>query len=225
MKVKICGQTSLHDCEISIAHGADYLGVVVGVEWSARSQSVETALPMFDKFRKNTFLLTFNHNVDGKYIDMLEQLNPYAIQLTGAETPSIIERTRRKTSRPIFKSIHLKAEGSKEGLGYGNPVRAIKAMSDYLSAGVDGFVLDTAIKGMYGGTGVKNDWGIAETIIAAFDEPIFIAGGIDPSNAREASVIPGIYGIDLASGVEKKEKGVKSEKKITSLFNAIKNTL
>lgn len=212
MKVKICGQTSVIDCEMSVRLGADFLGVVHNVEWSRRSLDLARARPIFEAFGQRTFLLTFEMD-PARLAEAAAGLSPCALQLTGRETPDGAARVRETTGLPVYKSIHLSAVG----LGADSPEDMAAKMRDYAAAGIDGFVLDTATGGMYGGTGVKSDWGVAARIIEEAPAPVLLAGGINPDNVAEAVAVPGIYGIDLASGVES-APGVKSEEKLAALF-------
>ena len=218
MKVKICGQTNLADCEMSIRLGADFLGVVVNVDWSTRSRTIVEATPIFEKFADRTFLLTFNEKVDESYRAMVKKLDPYALQLTGQETPGQVTAIKELTGKPLFKSIHLHPEDSG---GDDDPTKVLELIKLYINAGADGFILDTATGGKYGGTGQKSDWEKAAVVIEAVDAPVFLAGGIGPDNVGKAITIPGVYGLDMASGVES-SKGVKSEKKLQKLFEVIR---
>ena len=218
MKVKICGQTTLADCEMSVRAGADFLGVVVNVDWSARSRTLDEATPIFEKFSDRTFLLTFNEKVDESYEAMVKKLDPYALQLTGQETPAQVKATKKLTEKPLFKSIHLHPEDSG---GDDDPAIVIELVKLYINAGADGFILDTASGGKYGGTGKKSNWEKAAMIIEAVDAPVFLAGGVSPDNVAKAITIPGVYGLDMASGVES-SKGVKSEEMLQRLFNVIR---
>ena len=218
MKIKICGQTNLADCEMSVRLGADFLGVVVNVEWSARSRTIDEATPIFKKFADKTFLLTFNEKVDESYRAMVKRLDPYALQLTGQETPGQVTAIKELTGKPLFKSIHLHPEDSGD---YDDPAIVMELVKLYINAGADGFILDTASGGKYGGTGKKSDWKKAAAIIEAVYAPVFLAGGIGPDNVAKAIATPGVYGLDMASGVES-SKGVKSEEKLQRLFEIIK---
>jgi len=218
MKIKICGQTSLDDCLMSIRYGADYIGVVLNVDWSARSLDIARARPIFEKLADRAFMLTFNMPLEPDAAEAAAALEPYAIQLTGQETPAHVSALRELTKRKVFKSIHLSAEGG----GRDDPGAVVALMNEYTNAGVDGFILDTAVKEKFGGTGVKSDWAVAGQIAAAAPRPVFLAGGVNPGNVAEAARVPGVYGIDLASGVET-APGVKSEEKLRALFSALAN--
>jgi phosphoribosylanthranilate isomerase len=221
MKVKICGQTSVNDAAMSVDHGADFIGVVMDVDWSVRSLSVIDAQPIFDAHREKAFLLTFNMDTTHEMEMVIGRINPYAIQLTGQESFETVAFVKTVTDRLIFKSIHLYPA---DGVKVNDPDVILRLMDEYHKAGADGFVLDTAVQGMYGGTGVKNDWALAAKIAKPAPGPVFLAGGINPENVAEALAVDGIYGIDLASGVES-DKGVKSEEKLTALFEEINKAL
>ncbi|MDH5511112.1 MAG: phosphoribosylanthranilate isomerase [Nitrospinota bacterium] len=216
MKVKICGQTSLADADLSVRMGADYIGVVYQVEASPRSLDMERARPIFEKHRDRAFLLTCDASLE-EIGNAVMALDPYAIQLTGKETPEDVASLKEEAGGMVFKSIHLPPAGIEAAE---SSEQILERMKLFVEAGVDGFVLDTSTGGHYGGTGTKNDWALAGLITAASPAPVFIAGGINAENAAEAAAMPNIYGIDLASGVEA-EMGVKSEEKLAALFTAL----
>ncbi|VAX23074.1 Phosphoribosylanthranilate isomerase [hydrothermal vent metagenome] len=218
MKVKICGQTSFADCEMSVKRGTDFLGVVIGVEWSPRSLDKNRALPIFEAFRDRTFMLTFNRAINDSYLDEIKILDPYALQLTGQEPPEAVSDLKKHVGRLIYKSVHLSPEGEGDEGDVSKTV--VESIHIYADAGADGIVLDTACKNMYGGTGKKSNWEVAAKIVGLSPLPVFLAGGINPDNVIEAVKTPGIYGIDLASGVES-SKGKKSALKLDALFEKI----
>ncbi len=63
-------------------------------------------------------------------------------------------------------------------------------------------LLDAAVPG-YGGAGRRTDWDWAAAAVTALaPTPVWLAGGIDPSNVDAAVREVGPAGIDVASGVE-----------------------
>ena len=215
VKVKICGQTSLADAALSIKAGADYIGVVLQAPSSPRSLDLDAAEQIFHAHGKRAFLLTLDMPQD-QLEDAAMRLDPYALQLTGNETPEYLAAVKDALGGLVFKSIHLPPAGE----GAVDPDAILASMALYAEAGAEGFVLDTATGGLHGGTGVKSDWTLAAAIISKAPAPVFIAGGINPENAAQAAALPGVYGIDLASGVES-SKGVKSAEKLQALFAAL----
>lgn len=216
VKVKICGQTSLADAALSIEAGADFIGVVIEVAASPRSLDAGAAEPIFHAHGSRAFLLTCDMPQD-RLEETAMRLDPYALQLTGDESPEYLGAIKDALGGLVFKSIHLPPAGE----GSADPDAILAAMARYAGAGADGFVLDTATGGLRGGAGVKSDWTLAAAITAKAPAPVFIAGGINPDNAAQAAALPGVYGIDLASGVES-SKGVKSAQKLAALFAALR---
>ncbi|MBI4828393.1 MAG: phosphoribosylanthranilate isomerase [Nitrospinae bacterium] len=192
------------------------MGVVIEVPSSPRSLTPEQARPIFERCGSRAFALTCDKPADAATVALLESLDPYALQLTGREPEETVTRLAHALGKPVFKSIHLPPRGE----GNASVESALADMERYATAGATGFVLDTAAKGLYGGTGLSHDWELAARIVARAPAPVLMAGGINPYNVTEAAAIPGLYGIDLASGVED-APGVKSEQKLAALFTRL----
>jgi phosphoribosylanthranilate isomerase len=70
---------------------------------------------------------------------------------------------------------------------------------------VDAILLDSGNPSLkvkeLGGTGRRHDWAISRRIRDAIDVPLWLAGGLNPDNAREAieSVEP--FALDVCSGL------------------------
>jgi phosphoribosylanthranilate isomerase len=52
-----------------------------------------------------------------------------------------------------------------------------------------------------GGTGRRHDWAISRQIVEAVDVPIWLAGGLNPDNAREAIETVRPFALDVCSGL------------------------
>ncbi len=92
-----------------------------------------------------------------------------------------------------------------------------------ISRRVDALLLDSgnqklAVKQL-GGTGRRHDWGISRRIREEVAVPLFLAGGLNAENAREAfeSVRP--FGLDLCSGVRTENR--LNEEKLIAFFRAL----
>jgi phosphoribosylanthranilate isomerase len=215
-RVKICGLTWAPDCYAALDVGADFLGVIYDIPSSPRSINFNSAEAVFEIFSDMTFLLTQDKPIDDDYKMVIEHFNPYALQLVGNESPEYVTTLLAIARRPIYKTIHLNPEGEAQpDIG-----QIVAAMNRYLDVGVSGFMLDTAVKDMKGGTGVKNNWSVAAKIVAAVDAQIFLAGGVNKDNIGEAMAIPGLYGVDMSSSVES-APGVKSKEKMFDLFGSM----
>jgi phosphoribosylanthranilate isomerase len=83
-------------------------------------------------------------------------------------------------------------------------------------------LLDAAVPG-FGGAGQRTDWAwAAEAVAALAPIPVWLAGGIDPSNVAEAITTVRPAGIDLASGAEMPGavRGEKQRERIAALVSA-----
>lgn len=70
---------------------------------------------------------------------------------------------------------------------------------------VNGLLLDsgapTAQVRELGGTGRTHNWEISRRIVAAVPAPVFLAGGLNSSNVRDAREMVSPFGVDVCSGV------------------------
>ncbi len=75
---------------------------------------------------------------------------------------------------------------------------------------VDAVLLDSgkpsAATPTYGGTGDRHDWSISRRIVEAVDKPVFLAGGLNPSNAADALAAVRPFGLDICSGLRDRAK-------------------
>ena len=61
-------------------------------------------------------------------------------------------------------------------------------------------LIDAAVKGVYGGSGVTADWTAAAKLAQQY--PLLLAGGLTPENVADAVRQVKPWGVDVASGVE-----------------------
>ena len=167
-----------------------------------REISKEKALQIkqiLDKKIKTVGVFTDKTNSEIKYIADYVGLD--VIQLHGDQD----DDDCKKFKREVWKSISIKNEKSLE-------------MLDKFT-NIDGFLFDSYIKGIKGGSGARFDWDILENI--NFDKKVILAGGLDVSNALSGikTVKPDI--VDVSSGVE--NEGGKDEDKIKEFIRSVRN--
>lgn len=221
-KVKICGTTTVHDACIAADAGANYSGVLVDVASSERSLTTSQAVEIAKASPIPTVLLLYNRTTSDIQ-EAVEQIQPYAVQLLGQETPQQVEKLKQVVSCQLWKSVYLPA-GSPENVDM-SEVRA--QMQAYRDAGADFLLFDTVDTSIdpprYGGTGKTCDWHVAAELIDESPLPVFFAGGIRPDNVKEAIETMKPHGIDLCSGVEA-SKGIKDTQKLQRLMEQVKLT-
>lgn len=220
-KVKICGITSIHDACLAADAGADYIGVLVDVAASERTLKTTQAVEITSSSPIPTVLLLYNRSTSDIQ-DTVSQIQPYAVQLLGQETPAQVEELKRDASCQFWKSVYLPA-GKPENV---DKSAILTQMQAYQNAGADFLLFDTVDMSVdpprYGGTGKRYDWGLAAELISESPLPVYLAGGIRPENVRAAIENINPYGIDLCSGVEA-SKGVKDKQKLRHLMEQVRN--
>jgi anthranilate synthase/indole-3-glycerol phosphate synthase/phosphoribosylanthranilate isomerase len=105
-----------------------------------------------------------------------------------------------KCGVPAIRVVDI--ETNADGSGSAS-VDAVQKILDSLTKDPIAILLDTSIKGSKdgGGTGVTFDWSIAEKIQNS-GLPVIIAGGLNPSNIKDAVSSTRPWGVDVSSGVE-----------------------
>ena len=217
--VKICGITSIHDARLAADAGADYIGVLVDVAVSERTRSATQAAEIASESPVPTVILLYNRSTSD-IREIVSQVQPFAVQLLGQESPQQVEELKRQEACKFWKSVYLPA-GSPENVD----VPAVRQeMQAYRDAGADLLLFDSVDvsleKPRYGGTGKTCDWNVAAELIAESPLPVFFAGGIRPENVKAAIETIQPHGIDLCSGVEA-SKGIKDPSKLERLMEQI----
>jgi len=92
-----------------------------------------------------------------------------------------------------------------------------------LAEHVDAILLDSgnpklAVKEL-GGTGRQHDWRPSRRIIETCGKPVFLAGGLNADNVREAIDTVQPFGLDLCSGV--RTDGKLDLRKLEQFFNGV----
>ena len=92
-----------------------------------------------------------------------------------------------------------------------------------LAEHVDAILLDSgnpklAVKEL-GGTGRRHDWKLSRKIVETCGKPVFLAGGLNAANVREAIETVQPFGLDICSGV--RSDGSLDRAKLGDFFEAI----
>jgi phosphoribosylanthranilate isomerase len=139
--------------------------------------------------------------------EWIEQL-PAAILKVGVfvdAKPKDVRRTMISTGLDVAQ-LH----GSEDPAEYVDPAfevwRVARPERDGASL-VDGWPVDAVVVDTYsptlpGGTGQVGDWEAARTFVAGTKHRVLLAGGLTPSNVREAVRVVQPWGVDVSSGVE-----------------------
>ena len=182
IRVKICGIANLDEARCAVELGADALGFNFWPQSPRfiapeRAAGIIAALPPLI-----TYVGVFVDETLDRIGEIVSATGINADQLHGDESPEFCERIER---------VKL--------------IKALRVTSDFDAARVADYpvsaiLLDSSVRGMYGGTGERFDWRIA--VEAKQYAPIILAGGITIDNVKAAIAAVNPMAVDICSGVE-----------------------
>lgn len=211
-RIKICCISSIEEAKLAVEYGASALGLVghmpsgPGVIGDELIYQIAKAVPP----PISTFLLTSEtkpQNIIQHYkrvntttIQIVDELEQQEYQLLRDELPNV----------KLVQVIHVIDENSlKEAIEVSNYVDAIL---------LDSGNPNLSVKEL-GGTGRTHNWELSREIRKAIPIPLFLAGGLNKNNVRQAIETVQPFGLDLCSSV--RTEGQLDRQKLKDFFNAI----
>lgn len=231
--VKICGTTNIEDAVKATELGADFIGLILypkSPRYVTDDEAREISLSLEGTNVKKV-IVTVNLSYD-EIRRKIDHIRPDILQLHGnikrLEERDVEKEVEETIENPIYciKFKGLVEEvwkafliDNKESLGY----------VPYFRNYIDRLLLDAYVEGKQGGTGKKFKWNLLKG--SKLEESIVLAGGLVPSNVREAinkvSSYTKIYAVDTSSGVEddatKDKRGRKRRKDYNKVREFIYN--
>jgi phosphoribosylanthranilate isomerase len=200
VKVKICGVRTFAEAEAAVEAGADGLGFNF---WPASPRFIEPDAAR-EIIRELSPLVSsvgvFVNEQPERILEIASRLDLSAVQLHGDESPEVCAGL---APLKVIKALRVAGDFD------------LNQISEYA---VDMVLLDTGVKGSYGGTGRSFDWGIA--VEAKRLAPIILAGGLTVENITDAIVQVKPVAVDVCSGVEA-EPGRKDFRKLDEFMAAV----
>ncbi|MFY9554049.1 MAG: phosphoribosylanthranilate isomerase [Blastocatellia bacterium] len=182
VKVKVCGIRSVEEAEAALDAGADALGFNFWPQ-SARYVAPGAAREVIGNLPPVVSVVgVFVNEEASRIMDLASELRLSAVQLHGDESP---EFCASLDGLKLIKAIRVGQDFDLSVIG-NYPVHIV--------------LLDSNIKGSYGGTGQRFDWRIA--IEAKQFARIILAGGLNIENVWDAITHVRPDAIDVCSGVE-----------------------
>ena len=211
-RVKICCISSKEEAQQVIKYGASGLGLVgnmpsgPGVIGDDLINDITQIIPP----TVSSFLLTSETTADAiithykkvytNTIQLVDELKNEEYQILRNELPWV----------KLVQVIHVIDENS--------VAEAIEK-----SQFVDAILLDSGNPNLQvkelGGTGRTHNWAISKKIRQEINIPLFLAGGLNPNNVREAIEAVQPFGVDICSGV--RTDGKLDEKKLDAFFRVV----
>ena len=181
--IKICGIKTLKDALAAIEAGADYLGFNFypkSVRFIEKPACAEITSVLKREHPRIKLVGVFVNSSVEEINDILQTCSLDLAQLHGDETPETFAQLAPHAFR-AFRGIPESNAGYK------------RKEAPFM-------LIDAAVKGVYGGSGVTADWTAAAELAKKY--PLLLAGGLTPENVAEAVGRVTPWGVDVASGVE-----------------------
>jgi phosphoribosylanthranilate isomerase len=217
-RIKICGITNVADALAAADAGADAIGLNFYCD-SKRFINVDQAQQIVaaSSDRTKPVGVFVNESVEA-ICYTCRASNLRTIQLHGDKRPDcvtlLISLHELGASAPDLSIIRAHNFGAR------GMEAVYEDMFDARGHAADALLVDTAVPGMYGGTGQTLDW----NRLVKFEDsigktPLILAGGLTPDNVAEAIRIVRPHGVDVASGVES-SPGKKDHAKVRDFVAA-----
>ena len=191
-KIKICGIKTIPDALAAVNAGADLIGFNFYPK-SPRYVDVgmcRNIMSVMRQIGKVTCVGVFVNASVAEILATMDTLGLNLAQLHGDEPPTTLKALDGKAFK-AFRGIPSTIDG-------------------FERQDAPAFLVDAAVKGVYGGSGVTADWEGAAELAKKY--PLLLAGGLTPENVAEAVSRVKPWGVDVASGVEsapgKKDAGL-----------------
>ena len=211
-KVKICCISSIAEAKLAVDYGAAAIGLVAKMPSGPGviSDELISAIAKTVPSSVDTFLLTSETSYEA-IVEHHKRVNTTTIQIVDALSNRQYNEIRASLPNvKLVQVIHIIDETALQ--------EAIE-----ISPWVDAILLDSGNPNLdvkvLGGTGKTHNWEISKKIREAINLPVFLAGGINKDNLKQAIDIVQPYGVDLCSSV--RTNGQLDEKKLEMLFNAL----
>ncbi len=216
--IKICGITSLEDARAAIDAGADYLG------FNFYPPSPRSILPEACAVITSALKQEAPHvQLVGVFVNMpVEQVKAiltdcslHLAQLHGDESPEMLAALGGRAFKAVRLTTDVEADKRILTDVHFTDFERYTRLRNGLSPTL---LVDAAVKGAYGGTGVTADWSAAADLAKRF--PLLLAGGLTAENVGAAMRQVRPWGVDTASGVEA-SPGKKDAEKMKAFVKAI----
>ncbi|MFC1497363.1 N-(5'-phosphoribosyl)anthranilate isomerase [Verrucomicrobiota bacterium] len=181
VEVKICGLTNSDDAAAALDSGADYLGFILYSE-SPRGITADKLINILDKIDASGKVIgVFVNEACNNVRKISEDCALHAIQFHGDENPADFS----EMPCSVWRAVKCQ-----DNTFVPSPEKWKAAR----------YVIDAAVPGMYGGTGITADWTAAAKFASQY--PVMLSGGLTPDNIAKAIHVVRPIGVDTASGVE-----------------------
>ena len=198
-RVKICGVTREEDAVLAAELGAAAIGFVFWAR-SPRYVSPSNVASIVGSLPPAVAAVgVFVDEPIDEVVRIAQTARLSAVQLHGNESLAYAQRLLQ----PVIKAV---------AVGPGFVAESVDVYPPEVT-----ILMDAHDPVRRGGTGRTIDWSAAAAVAAR--RPVFLSGGLTPSNVADAIARVRPYGVDVSSGVET-APGIKDHAKLRALFEA-----
>jgi phosphoribosylanthranilate isomerase len=202
-RVKVCGITRLEDAELAAELGAWAIGFVLWPQ-SPRAADTAAAAVIAAVMRRRVELVgVFVNATLDEVAHAADELHLTHVQLHGDEGPSYCAEAGRRTGAKVIKAIRVSSAAD---------------FQDLERYHTDLHLLDTAVRGLRGGSGRTWDWALAAR--RRRHVPVILSGGLNADNVAAGIAAVEPWAVDVSSGVEA-APGVKDHAKLRTFMAAV----
>jgi phosphoribosylanthranilate isomerase len=203
VRVKVCGITRHEDAELAVELGAWALGFVLWAH-SPRAADPAVAAGIGAALRRRVELVGVFVNATLEEIaHAADELHLSHVQLHGDEGPAFCAEAARRTGAKVIKAMRIASAAD---------------FQDLERYHTDLHLLDTAAKGLRGGSGRTWDWALAAR--RRRKVPAILSGGLNADNVAAGIAAVEPWAVDVSSGVEA-APGVKDHDKLRAFVAAV----
>ena len=196
VRIKICCISSAAEVGLAVRYGASALGLVSAMPSGPGVVSEDTIARLARIIPPgiSSFLLT-SKQVGNEIVAQQKACGTNTLQLVDAVPQLEVESVRDQL--PGIKIVQVVHVAGEESL----------LEAETVLPHADALLLDSGNPNLQikelGGTGRVHNWEISREIVSRSSKPVYLAGGLNPSNVAEAIDIVRPFGVDICSGVRK----------------------
>lgn len=212
IRVKICCIANEQEAADAISFGASAIGLVGEMPSGPGPISDEEIFHIVQSVPPPiaTFLLTsqqtaqgiiaHHHRTKTNTIQIVDELTDRAYNEIREALPNVklVQVVHVIGERSVDEAVQLGEHVDAILLDSGNPTLAVKEL---------------------GGTGRRHDWSLSRRIVETCGKPVFLAGGLNSDNVRDAIETVQPFGLDICSGV--RTDGHLDLRKLDAFFLAV----
>jgi phosphoribosylanthranilate isomerase len=202
VRVKVCGITRPEDAELAVELGAWALGFIL---WTGSPRAADAAVAAgiaAAQRRRAALVGVFVNPTLEEVAHAAEALHLTHVQLHGDEGPAFCAEAGRRSGAKVIKALRVAGAAD---------------FQDLERFHTDFHLLDTAVRGLRGGSGQAWDWALAAQ--RRRKVPAILSGGLTADNVGAGIAAVDPYAVDVASGVEA-SPGVKDPEKLAAFMAA-----